>query len=143
MSNPIVLGAMSLDLFAVLLGGATALLPIFARDVLNLGPWALGALRSAPAAGALVTGVLLALRPMRRDAGVKMLLCVALFGFATIVFGLSRNFAVSLFALAVAGAADMVSVFVRTTLVQVATPEAMRSSAARAMSSASSGVSST
>jgi len=126
MSNPIVLGAMSLDLFAVLLGGATALLPIFARDVLNLGPWALGALRSAPAAGALVTGVLLALRPMRRDAGVKMLLCVALFGFATIVFGLSRNFAVSLFALAVAGAADMVSVFVRTTLVQVATPEAMR-----------------
>jgi MFS family permease len=125
-SNPIVLGAISLDLFAVLLGGATALLPVYARDILFLGPWALGALRSAPAAGAALTGVLLALRPVERQTGAKMLVSVALFGAATIVFGLSRNFALSLVALAVLGAADMVSVFVRSSLVQLATPDAMR-----------------
>ncbi len=125
-SNPIVLGAISLDLFAVLLGGATALLPVYARDILHLGPWALGALRSAPAAGAALTGVLLALRPIERGAGLKMFAGVAAFGVATIVFGLSRSFGLSLAALAIIGASDMVSVFVRSALVQLATPDAMR-----------------
>jgi MFS family permease len=125
-NNPIVLGAMSLDLFAVLLGGATALLPVYARDILQLGPWALGALRSAPAAGAALTAVVLAVRPIERRAGAKMFAGVALFGVATIVFGLSRHFALSLAALLVVGAADMVSVFVRSALVQLATPDAMR-----------------
>ncbi len=124
--NPIVLGAISLDLFAVLLGGATALLPVYARDVLGLGPFELGILRSAPGAGAAVTGVALAVLPVERRAGSKMLACVALFGVATIVFGVSRSFALSLAALTVAGAADMVSVFVRSALVQLATPDAMR-----------------
>jgi MFS family permease len=125
-ANEIVFGAISLDLFAVLLGGATALLPVYARDILHLGPWALGALRSAPAAGAAVTAVLLALFPVEHRAGVKMFAGVALFGVATIAFGLSRSFAASLIALAIAGAADMVSVFVRSALVQLATPDAMR-----------------
>jgi MFS family permease len=125
-STPIVLGAISLDLFAVLLGGATALLPVYARDILRLGPWALGALRSAPAAGAAVTGVALAVWPIERRAGVKMFSCVAFFGVMTIVFGLSRSFALSLAALVVAGAADMVSVFVRFSLLQLATPDTMR-----------------
>jgi MFS family permease len=124
--NPIVLGAISLDLFAVLLGGATALLPVYARDVLHLGPLALGTLRSAPAAGAALTGVTLAIRPIESRTGVKMLACVGIFGAATIVFGLSRSFPLSLLALAVAGSADMVSVFVRSSLVQLATPDAMR-----------------
>jgi MFS family permease len=125
-TNPIVLGAISLDLFAVLLGGATALLPVYARDVLFLGPWALGVLRSAPALGAALTGFFLATHPIATRAGLKMLGCVALFGAATIVFGLSRNFALSLAALAVTGAADMMSVYVRSALVQLATPDAMR-----------------
>jgi MFS family permease len=125
-SNPIVLGAISLDLFAVLLGGATALLPVYARDILHLGPWALGALRSAPAAGAAVTAIVLALRPIERRAGAKMFAGVAAFGAATIVFGVSRSFVVSLIALIVLGASDMVSVFVRSALVQLATPDAMR-----------------
>lgn len=124
--NPIVLGAISLDLFAVLLGGATALLPVYARDILKLGPWALGALRSAPAAGAAVVAVALARWPLKRRAGLKMLVCVAIFGAGTIVFGLSRSFTLSLAALVITGAADMVSVFVRSTLVQLATPEPMR-----------------
>ncbi len=124
--NQILLGAMSLDLFAVLLGGATALLPVYARDILHLGPWALGVLRSAPAVGAAVTAVALAVRPIERGAGAKMFAGVALFGLATVVFGLSRNFAISLAALLVVGAADMVSVFVRSALVQLATPDAMR-----------------
>jgi MFS family permease len=124
--NQVILGAIALDLFAVLLGGATALLPIYARDILHSGPWALGALRSAPAVGAAVTGVVLALRPIERRAGVKMLACVAVFGVGTIVFGLSRSFALSLVALAIVGAADMVSVVVRSALVQIATPDAMR-----------------
>jgi MFS family permease len=125
-NNEIVLGAMSLDLFAVLLGGATALLPVYARDILQLGPWALGILRSAQAVGAAVTGVALAIYPIQRGAGAKMLACVALFGAATIVFGLSRSFALSVAALIVVGASDMVSVFVRSSLVQLATPDAMR-----------------
>jgi hypothetical protein len=124
--NPIVLGAISLDLFAVLLGGATALLPVYARDILHLGPWALGALRSAPAAGAALTAVALALRPIQARAGAKMFAGVAVFGVATIAFGLSRSFATALVALVVIGASDMVSVFVRSALVQLATPDAMR-----------------
>lgn len=124
--NQVILGAIALDLFAVLLGGATALLPIYARDILHSGPWALGALRSAPAVGAAVTGVVLALRPIERRAGAKMLACVAVFGVGTVVFGLSRSFWLSLAALAVVGAADMVSVIVRSALVQIATPDAMR-----------------
>jgi hypothetical protein len=99
---------------------------VYARDVLGLGPVALGVLRSAPGAGAAVTGIALAFAPVERRAGAKMLVCVALFGVATVVFGLSRSFALSLAALTVAGAADMVSVFVRSAVVQLATPDAMR-----------------
>jgi MFS family permease len=124
--NQIVLGAISLDLFAVLLGGATALLPVYARDILHLGPWALGTLRSAPAVGAALTGLALAARPIERRAGAKMLACVGIFGVATIVFGLSHSFALSLLALTLVGASDMVSVVVRSSLVQLATPDAMR-----------------
>ncbi len=124
--NRIIFGAISLDLFAVLFGGAIALLPIFARDILHTGPRGLGLLRSAPAAGAIIVAILLAYRPLRRRAGVVMLSCVALFGVATIAFGLSRSFGLSLVALAVAGAVDMVSVFIRHTLVLLNTPDDMR-----------------
>ncbi len=124
--RPVVLGAISLDLFAVLLGGAVALLPVYARDILHVGPLGLGALRSAPAVGAAITALLIARRPIERHAGVSMFACVAIFGIATIVFGLSRSFAISLIALAVTGASDMVSVFVRTALINFATPDAMR-----------------
>jgi MFS family permease len=121
-----VLGAISLDLFAVLFGGATALLPIFARDILLTGPIGLGILRSAPAAGATLVALWLAHRPIRRNAGRKMFACVALFGVATIVFGLSTHLWLSIAALVVLGGADMVSVVIRGTLVQVATPNEMR-----------------
>jgi hypothetical protein len=121
-----VLGAISLDLFAVLLGGATALFPVYARDILRVGPQALGLLRSAPAVGAAATGVALAVWPIKRAAGLKMFACVALFGLATIVFGVARNFWLSLGALLVLGASDMISVFVRSALVQLATPDPMR-----------------
>ena len=122
----IVLATISLDLFAVLLGGAVALLPAYASDVLHAGPTALGLMRSAPAAGALVVAVLLARFPIARHAGPLLLVCVALFGVATIVFGVSRSLPLSLASLFVLGAADMVSVVIRMTLVQLATPEAMR-----------------
>lgn len=125
-SNRPILGAISLDLFAVLLGGAVALLPIFARDLLHIGPWGLGILRSAPAVGAATVAFLIASFPLRRRAGVIMLVCVLLFGLATIVFGVSKNFAVSLGALLVLGAADMISVVVRSTLIQTRTPDEMR-----------------
>ena len=124
--RPVILGAISLDLFAVLLGGATALLPIFARDILHTGPEGLGLLRSAPAVGAAVVALALARRPMDRRIGVKMFTAVAVFGVATIVFGLSRNFYLSLGALFVLGASDMISVFVRQSLVSFATPDEMR-----------------
>jgi len=124
--RPVVLGAISLDLFAVLLGGAVALLPVYARDILHVGPLGLGALRSAPAVGAAITALLIARRPIERHAGVSMFACVAIFGIATIVFGLSKSFTISLIALAVTGASDMVSVFVRTALINFATPDAMR-----------------
>ncbi|WP_022981296.1 MFS transporter [Ideonella sp. B508-1] len=124
--QPVMLGAISLDLFAVLLGGATALLPIFARDILHSGPEALGLLRSAPALGAVGVGLWLARRPLRRRAGVWLLVAVALFGLATIGFGLSRSFWPAFLALAITGAADMVSVVIRQTLVQLETPDEMR-----------------
>lgn len=121
-----ILGAISLDLFAVLFGGATALLPIYARDILHTGPWGLGILRSSPALGAAVVAVWLAHVPIRSRAGRRMFACVALFGICTIVFALSRSFWLSLLALVVLGAVDMVSVVVRGTLVQVSTPDEMR-----------------
>jgi MFS family permease len=124
--NPVVLGAISLDLFAVLLGGAVALLPIFARDILHVGPWGLGLLRGAPALGALAMSVALTRWPIARRAGPKLFAAVAVYGLATLVFGLSTSFALSLAALAVGGAADMVSVVVRQTMVQLDTPDAMR-----------------
>jgi MFS family permease len=125
-TRPVILESVSLDLFAVLLGGATALLPIFASDILHVGPAGLGALRSAPAVGATAMAIALAYRPLERRAGPTLLACVALFGAATVVFGLSRNFGLSLVALAVLGASDMVSVVVRSTVVQLRTPHEMR-----------------
>ncbi|HUO94045.1 MAG TPA: MFS transporter [Rhizomicrobium sp.] len=124
--RPIILGAISLDLFAVLLGGATALLPVFARDILHTGPVGLGFLRSASAVGAAGMAFALARRPLTRSAGVKMFSAVAVFGAATIVFALSRNFALTFAALAVLGASDMISVYVRGALIQFATPDPMR-----------------
>jgi MFS family permease len=124
--NPIVLGAISMDMIAVLLGGTTALLPIFARDILHVGEIGLGFLRSAPSVGATIVALAFARWPMRRNVGMSMFVCVAVFGIATIVFGVSQNFALSLFALATLGAADQVSVVIRSTLVQLATPDGMR-----------------
>jgi MFS family permease len=124
--NQLVLGAISLDLFAVLLGGATALLPVFARDVLEVGSQGFGILRASPAVGALLVAMYLAYRPIRTRAGVKMLLAVGLFGLMTVVFAFSRSVPLSVFALAVLGGADMVSVFTRQSLVQIATPDQMR-----------------
>lgn len=121
-----ILGCISLDLFAVLLGGATAMLPVFARDILAVGPEGLGIMRGAPAVGAAAVAILLSFRPMERQVGPKMLIAVAVFGAATIGFGLSTNFYLSLAMLAVLGAADMVSVFIRNTLVQLRTPDNKR-----------------
>ena len=125
-ARPIVLGAISLDLFAVLLGGAVALLPVFARDVLHAGPLGLGLLRSAPAAGAALMAFTLGRFPIERRSGTRLFVAVAIFGLATVVFGLSRNFYLSLGALLVTGAADMISVFVRSSLINFATPDPMR-----------------
>ncbi len=122
----ILLGSISLDLFAVLLGGSVALLPIFAQDILHAGPRGLGILRAAPAVGALTTSIFMAFRPIGRRAGKKMLLCVALFGIGTIAFGLSRSIPFSVMALMLVGAADMVSVVIRSSLLQLATPPEMR-----------------
>ena len=122
----VLLGAISLDLFAVLLGGATALLPIYARDILHTGPQGLGLLRAAPAAGALLMSLLLMRFPLQRRVGHKLLGAVAVFGLATVVFGLSSHFGLSLLALAVTGAADNVSVVTRLTLMQLETPDDMR-----------------
>ena len=124
--NQLVLGAISLDLFAVLLGGATALLPVFARDVLEVGSDGFGVLRASPAVGALLMALYLSYRPIRTRAGVKMLLAVGLFGLMTVVFAYSRSLPLSVFALAVLGGADMVSVFTRQSLVQIATPDELR-----------------
>lgn len=124
--SKLLLGAVSLDLFAVLLGGATALLPIYAKDILLVGPWGLGLLRAAPAAGALVLSMALTRWPLQRHVGRKLLLSVGVFGLAIVVFALSTSFWLSMLALAVSGAADMVSVVIRQTLVQLETPDAMR-----------------
>lgn len=125
-TNRRLLGVITLDLFVVLLGGVTALLPIFARDILMVGPIGLGLLRSAPAAGALVTAVLLSRYPVERHIGPKMFAVVAIYGVTTIVFGLSQWFPLSLAALAVLGAADALSIVIRFSLVQIETPDAMR-----------------
>ena len=125
-TNHLVLGAISLDLFAVLLGGATAMLPVFARDILHTGPEGLGHLRAAPALGATLTAAWFTFRPMKSNVGVKMLWAVALFGAATVVFGLSRSMELSLAALVVLGAADMFSVNIRQSLIQLHTPDDKR-----------------
>jgi MFS family permease len=125
-SRPVVLGAISLDLFAVLLGGATALLPVYARDILHVGPHGLGLLRSAPAFGAFLTALVLSRWPIHRRVGSKMFGAVALFGIATIIFGFSTWFPLSLAALFVLGAADLVSVNIRSSLIQLSTPDVMR-----------------
>jgi MFS family permease len=124
--SKMLLGAMSLDLAAVLLGGATALIPVFARDVLQVSPFYFGLLQAATPAGAILMSLSLSQFPIRRHAGPWMYACVAIFGVATIAFGLSRNIWLSIFALMALGAADMVSVFVRQTLVQLFTPDHMR-----------------
>ena len=125
-SNKIIIGAISLDLFAVLLGGATALLPAFASDILGVGPQGFGILRSGPAIGATLMALALARWPLKRQAGARMFWAVGAFGLATVVFGLSKNMYLSVLALAVLGAADMISVYVRQTLVQIVTPDHMR-----------------
>lgn len=122
----IILGAVSLDLFAVLLGGATALLPIYAKDILQIGPEGLGLLRSSIAAGAVACGLIIVRVPVRRNVGRTLLVTVGLFGAAITVFGFSETVWLSMAALAVAGAADMVSVYIRQTLIQLATPDDMR-----------------
>ena len=122
----VILGSISLDMFAVLLGGAVALLPIYAREILKTGPWGLGLLRSTPGVGAALTAILVAYRPIHRRAGMTMIWCVAGFGVFTIIFGLSHNLVVSLLAMTFVGATDMISVIIRATLVQLATPDEMR-----------------
>jgi len=124
--HKLVLGSISLDLFAVLLGGAVALLPVYAKEILVTGPWGLGLLRSAPGIGAAVMAILIAYKPIRRRAGATMLWCVAGFGVFTMVFGFSRNIVLSMISLFFVGAADMVSVVVRGVLIQVETPDEMR-----------------
>jgi MFS family permease len=124
--NKLILGCMSLDLFAVLLGGAVALLPVYAREILHTGPYGLGVLRAAPGLGAVAVAILLAHYPLRRRAGLSMLYCICGFGLFTIVFGLSHSIVLSLIALMLTGAFDMVSVIVRSTLVQLTTPDEMR-----------------
>lgn len=122
----LILGAISLDLFAVLLGGAVALLPVYAREILHTGPWGLGLLRTAPGVGAALMAVVMAHRPLRGSSGVALLWAVAGFGVFTIIFGLSHNLTISLVALLLLGASDMISVIIRATLTQLATPDAMR-----------------
>lgn len=125
-SRRVVFGAISLDLFAVLLGGAVSLLPIYARDILHVGPTGLGLLRSAPALGAALMALFLTRRPVERKVGHIMFAAVAIFGIGTVVFGISTNFGLSLATLAITGAADQISVYIRSALVQFATPDAMR-----------------
>ncbi len=125
-SEQVVLGAISLDLFAVLLGGAVALLPVYARDILEVGPWGLGLLRAAPGIGAIAMAIWLAKYPIKNKAGVILFLFVGAFGLFTVVFGLSKSVPLSIAALALMGACDMVSVYVRETLMQLWTPDAVR-----------------
>ncbi len=125
-NKKLILGAISLDLFAVLLGGAVALLPVYAREILHTGPWGLGLLRTAPGVGAAIMAVLLAHRPLRGRSGPTLLWSVAGFGIFTIIFGVSRSLTISLIALLLLGASDMISVIIRATLTQLATPDEMR-----------------
>jgi MFS family permease len=125
-NNPAILGTLSLDLFAVLFGGVVALLPIYARDILQTGPWGLGVLRAAPAVGALLTTAILARQPIDRRVGMRMFQAVIIFGIATVLFAVSQRMWLSLLALAALGAADTVSVIIRFSLVQLATPDEMR-----------------
>lgn len=124
--NPVILGAISLDLFAVLFGGATALLPVFAATILMVGPLGLGLLRSAPAVGALIMSVILARKPLKKKVGYTMFVAVIFFGISTIIFAISKSFILSLLVLAILGASDVISVVIRSTLVQMATPDNMR-----------------
>jgi hypothetical protein len=124
--NQAILGTISLDLFAVLLGGVTALLPIYARDILHTGPWGLGVLRGAPAIGALLMTAILARHAIKRRAGMRMFQAVIIFGLMTVLFAVSRSIWLSILALAILGAADTVSVIIRSSLVQLATPDDMR-----------------
>jgi len=130
--NRLVLGAITLDLFAVLLGGVTAMLPLYARDILQVGADGLGPLRAAPAIGATATAIFFSVRPLRTDVGVKMLTAVVIFGAATAVFGISRSYLLSLSMLALLGAADMFSVYIRQSLIQLHTPDEMRGRVAAA-----------
>ena len=130
--NRLVLGAITLDLFAVLLGGVVAMLPVFARDILQVGAEGLGPLRAAPAAGATLTAIFFSIRPLRTDVGTKMLAAVVVFGAATVVFGLSTSYLLSLAMLALLGAADMFSVYIRQSLIQLHTPDEMRGRVAAA-----------
>jgi len=123
---PLLLGSFSLDLFVVLLGGAVALMPIFANEIMHTGPRGLGMLRAAPAMGALTMSLVMARFPISRQAGKRLFICVAIFGVATVIFGMSRNIWISLVALAVGGAADTISVIIRGSLLQLATPPQMR-----------------
>jgi MFS family permease len=125
-SMPMLLGSFSLDLFVVLLGGAVALMPIFANEILHTGPRGLGILRAAPAIGALTMSLIMARFPLKRHAGKRLFVCVAIFGAATVIFGLSRSLWLSLAALAISGAADTISVIIRGSLLQLATPPEMR-----------------
>jgi hypothetical protein len=124
--NRLVFGAITLDLFAVLLGGVTAMLPVYARDILQVGADGLGPLRAAPAIGATLTALIFSVRPLKTNVGVKMLAAVVAFGAATAVFGVSRTYALSVAALTVLGAADMFSVYIRQSLIQLHTPDEMR-----------------
>lgn len=130
--NQLVLGAITLDLFAVLLGGVTAMLPLYARDILHVGAEGLGPLRAAPAAGATLTAILFSIRPLRTNVGVKMLVAVVVFGGATAIFGISSSYPLSLAMLALLGAADMFSVYIRQSLIQLHTPDEMRGRVAAA-----------
>jgi MFS family permease len=125
-THKLILGSISLDLFAVLLGGSVALLPVYAREILHAGPLGLGLLRAAPGVGASLMAIVLAYRPLRRRVGKLMLLCVAGFGVFTVIFGISGSLPLSLVSLVLVGATDMVSVVVRGTLVQIQTPDAVR-----------------
>jgi MFS family permease len=125
-AKPVILGSISLDMFAVLLGGATALLPAFARDILHIGVWGLGVLRSAPAVGSIAMSIFLVRRPPNRNVGKKMFMAVFAFGITTIIFGLSHSFPLSFAALLLMGAADTISVVIRSSLVQLETPDEMR-----------------
>jgi MFS family permease len=124
--NPVILGTISLDLFAVLLGGATALLPIFAQDILHTGPWGMGLLRTAPAVGALLMSIVLAWHPLNKSIGLTLFGALGVFGIATIIFALSRSLLLSLVALLLVGASDVISVVIRSSLVQLQTPDEMR-----------------